>query len=198
VRISASEVIGVEVLPPILGRLRVSFPQVAIELVPSDSAENLLLREADIAVRMAEPSQDALLARHIGTIRLGFFAHRDYLEQYGEPQSVEELRSHRLIGFDRQTAYTRLMTKRYPMLDGISFAFRSDHSIALLNAVRCGVGVGFFQNPLAKQDADLIHLLPEISISLETWVVMHENLKSSPRCRIAFDALVEGLKDYIP
>lgn len=197
VRISASEVVGVEILPPILAKLQRAHPGLTIELSASDNLEDLLQREADIAVRMVEPSQDALLARHIGTIRLGFFAHRDYLEQYGEPRSVEELRSHRLIGFDRQTAYTRLMTKRYPMLDGISFAFRSDHSIALLNAVRCGLGVGFFQNPLAKQDADLIHLLPEISISLETWVVMHENLKSSPRCRVAFDALVEGLKDYI-
>jgi DNA-binding transcriptional LysR family regulator len=166
-------------------------------LSASDSVEDLLQREADIAVRMVEPSQDALLARHIGTIHLGFFARRDYLEEYGEPQTMEDLRNHRLIGFDRQTAFIRAMTKRYPMFEGITFAFRSDHSIVLLNAVRCGLGIGFFQIPLAARQADLVRLLPDMTVSLDTWVVMHENLKSSPRCRVAFDALVEGLKDYI-
>jgi DNA-binding transcriptional LysR family regulator len=197
VRIGASEVVGVEILPPILAKLQRAHPNLTIELSASDSVEDLLQREADIAVRMVEPSQDALLARYIGTIYLGFFARRDYLEEYGEPQTIEDLRNHRLIGFDRQTAFVRAMTKRYPMFEHITFAFRSDHSIALLNAVRCGLGIGFFQIPLAARQPDLVRLLPDMRVALDTWVVMHENLESSPRCRVAFDALVEGLKDYI-
>jgi DNA-binding transcriptional LysR family regulator len=197
VRISASEVIGVEVLPPILAGLQKTYRDLTVELSPSDSVEDLLQREADIAVRMTEPSQDALLARHIGTIKLGLFARRNYLEEYGRPKTIEELGHHRLIGFDHQTAYTRAMLKRYPMLEGISFAFKSDHSIALLNAVRSGLGIGFYQVPLARRDLDLMRLLPELELSLDTWVVMHENLKSSPRCRVTFDALVEGLREYI-
>ncbi len=98
VRISASEVIGVEVLPPILAELQAMHPGLTIELSASDSVEDLLQREADIAVRMVAPAQDALLARHIGAISLGFFAHRNYLERYGEPKSIGELRQHKLIG----------------------------------------------------------------------------------------------------
>ncbi len=197
VRVSASEVIGTEVLPPILAKLQAIYPDLIVELSASDTVEDLLQREADIAVRMVAPAQEALLARHIGIICLGLFAHRDYIERYGKPETLEELRRHKLIGFDRQTAYIRMMLKRYPMLDGASFSFRSDHSIALHNALRAGIGIGFYQIPLASRDPNLVQILPEIKVEIDTWIVMHENLKTSPRCRVTFDALVTGLLDYI-
>ncbi|MGV1789250.1 LysR family transcriptional regulator [Rhizobium sp. A37_96] len=198
VRISASEVIGTEVLPQILATLQAQYPELIVELSPSDAVEDLLQREADIAVRMVAPAQEALLARHIGTISLGLYAHRSYIERHGKPETIEELRRrHKMIGFDRQTAYIRTMLKRYPMLDGVSFSFRSDHSTALHNALRAGIGIGFYQTPLARRDVSLVRLLPEIELSIETWIVMHENLKTSPRCRVTFDALVAGLLDYV-
>ncbi|PST20063.1 LysR family transcriptional regulator [Rhizobium sp. JAB6] len=197
VRISASEVIGAEVLPPILAKLQASYPDLIVELSASDTVEDLLQREADIAVRMVAPAQEALFARHIGIISLGLFAHRSYIERYGKPETVRELRRHKFIGFDRQTAYIRMMLKRYPMLEGISFSFRSDHSIALHNALRAGIGISFLQIPLASRDSNLVQLLPEITVEIDTWIVMHENLKTSPRCRATFDALVTGLLDYI-
>ncbi|NTG46534.1 LysR family transcriptional regulator [Agrobacterium rhizogenes] len=197
VRISASEVIGVEVLPPILAGLQAAYPDLTIELSASDAVEDLLQREADIAVRMVAPAQDVLLARYIGSIPLGLFAHRNYLERYSEPKNIRELHQHKLIGFDHQTAYIRTMMKRYPLLDGVSFTFKSDHSIALHNALRAGIGIGFYQIPLAKRDGELVRLLPEIELPLDTWVAMHENLKTSPRCRVTFDALVAGLLEYV-
>jgi DNA-binding transcriptional LysR family regulator len=197
VRISASEVIGTEVLPSILAELQACYPDLVVELSASDAVEDLLQREADIAVRMVEPAQEALLSRHIGIIPLGFFAHRKYLERYGMPETIEDLQRHKLIGFDRQTAYIRMMRKRYPIFDGITLAFRSDHTIAQHNALRAGLGISFLHIPLAKRDADLVRLLPEIELPLDTWVVMHENLKTSPRCRVTFDALVSGLLDYV-
>ncbi|NLS19566.1 LysR family transcriptional regulator [Rhizobium sp. P40RR-XXII] len=197
VRISASEVIGAEVLPPILAKLQARYSDLIVELSASDTVEDLLQREADIAVRMVAPAQGALLARHIGIISLGLFAHRSYIERHGKPTTIEELHQHRLIGFDRQTAYIRMMQKRYPMLEGATFSFRSDHSIALHNALRAGIGIGFLQIPLASRDPNLVQLLPKIEVQIDTWIVMHENLKTSPRCRVTFDALVTGLLDYI-
>ncbi len=117
VRISASEVIGIEVLPPIIADLQEAYPGLQVELSASDALEDLMNREADIAVRMAEPQQDALVVRRIGDIPLGFHAHRRYLERYGIPQTMTELAGHRLIGFDRQTAYIRMMRKLYPLAD---------------------------------------------------------------------------------
>ena len=63
VRITASDVVAVEVLPPILADLHAAYPELTIELVPSNRMEDLLRREADIAVRMQRPSQGVLVAR---------------------------------------------------------------------------------------------------------------------------------------
>jgi DNA-binding transcriptional LysR family regulator len=64
--------------------------------------------------------------------------------------------------------------------------------------IRSGAGIGFCQVPLAKRNAQLLRILPKtVSMRLETWVTMHEDLRNSPRCRAAFDALVEGLQDYM-
>jgi len=65
VRIAASEIIGIEVLPPIIAALRQAHPRLAIELVLSNRVQDLLHREADLAVRMTAPQQDPLIARHV-------------------------------------------------------------------------------------------------------------------------------------
>ena len=107
VRITASEVVGAEVLPAILTQVHELHPEITIELVLSNRTEDLLQREADIAVRMVRPTQQALLARHVGDVDLGLHARRDYLERRGVPSSLEELREHTLIGFDRENAFIR-------------------------------------------------------------------------------------------
>jgi DNA-binding transcriptional LysR family regulator len=66
VRITASDVIGVEVLPPIIASLRDEHPELVVELVLTDRMQDLLRREADIAVRMARPQQELLVARRVG------------------------------------------------------------------------------------------------------------------------------------
>lgn len=197
VRISASEVIGVEVLPPILAKLQDSYPGLTIELSVSDALEDLLQRQADIAVRMAEPSQAALVVRRIGDIPLGFFAHRRYIERHGRPLALADLSQHRLVGFDRESAYIRTMMRRFPIVDPERFTFKADSSLAQLAAIRAGLGIGLCQHPLGRASSDLEHLLPDISLPLGTWVAMHENLRTSPRCRVTFDALVAGLLGYM-
>lgn len=197
VRISASEVIGVEVLPPILARLQDDYPDLQIELSTTDLVEDILNREADIAVRMAEPSQEALVVRRIGQLPLGLFAHRRYLDRHGTPENFDQALGHRLIGFDRQQAYIRAMAKRYPMLDDIRFTFRTDSNLAQLAAIRRGGGIGLCQVGLVEDDPDMVRLLPDFEMSLGTWVAMHEDMRTSPRCRVTFDALVEGLLAHL-
>ena len=197
VRISASEVIGVEVLPPILAALQEQHPRLVVELSPSDAVEDLLRQQADIAVRMVEPAQDALVTQRIGDIPLGFHAHRRYLERHGIPVRIEDLAVHRLIGFDRQTAFIRAMMKRAPLLTSLNFTFRADSNLAQMAAMRAGIGIGICQIAIARRDPDLVHLLPDIGFPLGTWVAMHETLKSTPRCRATFDALVAGLRAYV-
>ena len=198
VRVSASEVVAVEVIPPILAGLQDRHPALRIELSASDEVEDLLHREADIAVRMTEPSQTALVVRRIGGIPVGLFAHRRYLDRHGMPKTLADLAGHRVIGFDRKTAYIRAMTKRLPQFANLTFALRTNSNLAQLAAIRAGAGIGICQVALAADDAELVRVLPRaVELGLETFIAMHENLRASPRCRAVFDALVTGLASYL-
>ncbi|MEP3304685.1 MAG: LysR family transcriptional regulator, partial [Roseibium sp.] len=81
IRIAASDVIGAEVLPGFLREIRARHPGLVFEISPSNQMTDLLRREADIAIRMTRPNQKALIARRCPDIRLGLFAHPDYLER---------------------------------------------------------------------------------------------------------------------
>lgn len=197
VRISASEVVGVEVLPPILAELRRAYPALTFEMVLSNAVDNLLRRDADIAIRMVEPVHEALIVQRIGEITVGLYAHRDYLQRYGAPDSLADLHAHSIIGFDRETPAIRSMMRRAPALDTRLFAFRTDSDLAQMAAIRAGFGIGGCQVPIARREPGLVRLLPDaFALKLGVWVVMHENLRSTPRYRAVFDALVAGMRKH--
>lgn len=197
VRISASDVIAVEVLPPMLAQLRGDHPGLVIELVSTDRIQDVLNREADIAVRMAPPAQEALVARRIGAIEVALHARDDYLARNGTPSTVDELARHALIGFDTVTPFIRAAGRAMPQWKRDAFALRTDSNLAQLAMIRAGYGIGFCQSALARRDARLVRVLPDTpALALETWVVMHEDLRTSPRCRVVFDALANGLRRY--
>jgi DNA-binding transcriptional LysR family regulator len=193
VRISASDVVGVEHLPPILAALRRDHPALMIELSLSDRLDDLLMREADIAVRMTEPTQSTLLAKRLPSVEIGFHAHRDYLERRGIPTTMADLSAHDLIGYDTETPVLRAMAARLPPLDRQGFALRADSNLAQLAAIRTGFGIGLCQVRIAQRDPALIRVLPTVALALPLWIVMHEDLKTSARFRTVFDALVTGL-----
>jgi len=196
VRVSASEVVGVEVLPPIITRLRQQHPQLKVELVLTNRLSDLLQLEADIAVRMVRPSQEQLLAQRIGLIEVGLHARDDYLHQHGTPQELIDLTDHAVIGYDRENAFIRSLAVKG--FERGTFALSSDSDLAQLALIRAGAGIGGCQVKLAQQDTRLRRVLPEaFALKLDTWVTMHEDLRNSPRCRATFDALVAGLQRYI-
>jgi DNA-binding transcriptional LysR family regulator len=197
VRITASDVVGAEVLPPMLAEFRRAHPGIAIELVLSNRVEDLLRGEADIAVRMVRPSQDALVARRIGSVNVGLYAHRTYLESAPPLTTVAALREeHALIGFDRETPYLRELVSRFA-LERPQFALRADSDLAQIAAIRAGFGVGFMQRAIARRDPDLVALLPEVNFDLGIWLALHEDLRASRRLRLMMDHLAAGLADYV-
>jgi len=196
VRVTASEMIGGEVLPAVLTAFREAHPRVIVELVLSNRSEDLLRREADIAVRMVRPSQAALYARKVGVVHLGFHAHPRYLKAQGTPKTLAELREHPLIGFDKTPTVRRLEGLDFPISREL-FTFRCDNDLAQYSLLRAGFGIGVCQLGLGRRDK-LVHLLPgAFNYALDTWVVMHEDLKSSRRMRLMFDHLIDHLRAYI-
>lgn len=197
VRIAAADVVGVEVLPPILSEFRYQYPNTVIELSVSNQMADLLRRDADIAVRMVRPRQKALLAKRVGKVALGFHAHRRYLERHGFPERIEDLAHHALIGFDRTLPFANLL-KAVPLpVSRELFAFRCDNDLAQMAALRSGFGVGICQTAIARRDPDLLPLLSkQFKVEMEIWIVMHNDLRRSARMRLMFDHLAASLAQF--
>ena len=197
VRVTASVIVGGEVLPPMLTSFHEKHAGIAIELVLSDQTQDLLRRDADIAVRMAQPKQEALLARKIGRIGLGLHAHRRYLERHGTPKSIDEVLSHSIIGFDQETSVVRALRRMGLGLTRDMFSLRCDADLAQLAALRAGYGLGVVQFGIARRDPDLVHVLPaEFKFEIDMWLVMHKDLRNTRRTRLLFDHLAKELAVY--
>src|SRR5271165_1225765 len=198
VRVTASEIVGCEVLPSIFAGFHAKHPGVAIELAVTNRNEDLARGDADIAVRMVRPTQSGLVARRIGATRIGLYARRDYCERFGAPRSLADLQYHCVIGFDRDSRTFRSAGAIAKELTRADFGFRCDSDLAQLAALRAGVGIGGCQEGIARRSKDLVPILPgAFQLTLEVWLVMHRDLKSAPRVRLLFDWLAEGLTDYV-
>jgi len=199
VRITASTPVAVQILPPILSKMRQALPDIQVELVASNNVNNLLRREADIAIRMVRPEQGSLVAKKIGDVSLGAFAHRAYLARHSPIRQPMDLVSHELIGFDADTT----------LLDGFKamgfpaskdlFALRTDDFIVQWQAIRAGLGIGFVASYMARTDADVVQVLPDMLPipPLPMWLVVHREIRSSQIIRSVYDFLACALSEAI-
>lgn len=195
VRVAASDIIGAEVLPQIIAAFRRAHPKIEVELVLSNRNENLLQREADIAIRMVRPTQQQLVARKIGDVPVRLFAHRTYAKRRGLPSTLAELRHHDLIGYDR---IPTLFEGPGLAVSTSDFCLRSDNDLAQLALLRAGAGIGGMQTQMGLRDKSMVPVLhKEIVLPLEMWLVMHEDLRENRRVRRMYDALDAGLAAYV-
>jgi DNA-binding transcriptional LysR family regulator len=198
VRLTASVVTSHYTLPPLLRTLRDEFPAVAFELVPSDSPENLLMREADIAVRMFRPTQLDLITRKLGATPIVACAHQSYLARRGTPSSLEALAEHDLIGFDRSDLLIVAAKRLGVSLRREDFAVRCDNQSALWELARAGLGIAFAQRKLVLEAPGMVVLeLPLAIPPLEVWLTSHKELYGSRRIRAVYDRLAELLTAWL-
>lgn len=196
-RLSVSEVMGTQVMPAMLTRIMARHPGIRFELCLSDAETDILRRDADIAVRMLRPHQASLVARKVGAIELGFFAHRSWLAGREEPKTLSHLlASPVLIGQDRRHTLAHALGMTNTALRP-SQILAADNDVAQLAALRAGMGVGIMQVPLAAREPELLRLLPEQSVMMEVWLVTHPDLRSSTLVKAAMQALHEELQAYI-
>lgn len=190
VRLSVPELMGVEVIPPMLAGLRATHPAIHVELVLSNVPADLLSQEVDVAVRMIAPAQGALVARKVAAIPLGLFAAPAYLERRGTPRTPGDLALHDLIGPDRNRSDLALAERFGPLFRRDRLVLRTDSHPAQLAAARAGLGIAVAQVPVGQRDPCLRHVLPDLVIAtLDTWIVTHEDLRRVPRVRAVFDLL---------
>ena len=195
VRISASRVVAHYHLPPILARFREQHPEIEIDLTATDATENLMFREADIAVRMYRPTEPEVAARHIADLPMGLYAARSYLDRAGRPATMDDLLRLEWVGFDRSDLILRAMQGLGIAATRGFFATRCDDQLVYWNLVRAGCGVGGMQARIGDADPVLERIAPFVALPpMPVWLTVAERLRASPRVRLVLEALAEGLR----
>lgn len=198
VRVTASEIVSQHLLPPIIAQLRQDYPMIGIDLIATDDTENLLFREADVAVRMFRPEQLDIVTRHLGDIQIGVCAARSYLERHGRPRTLEDLSQHTLLGYDQSELILRGMQELGIPATRDWFAIRCDDQNAYWQLLRAGCGVGFSQRIM-------IDMAPEVELldlgiplpSLPVWLAAPQATRRTPRVSAVWQALERGLLPFV-
>lgn len=189
-RIAASHVVGAEVLPLALAPLLAEHRGLAVELALSNDSADLLRREADLAIRMLRPTQGSLVARRLGPVPIGLFAHRAYLGRAGRPARSGELADHVLIGPDADPSALAGFEVFGAFLGPRNLRLRTDSEAAQIASIRAGLGIGPMQAGVAARDPMLEPVLPgAVGWTLDAWLVLHDDLRRLPMLRLLADHL---------
>lgn len=195
VRVAVSEVYAYHVVTPILAPLLGEHPELEIALSVSNRADNLLRRDADVAVRFFRPEQDDLIAVHVGDTELGLYAHESYLQRFGEPTGFHLPEGAFVAGFDRETwPIESLLKTPAPELQ-VRFRLRTDAMLSRQAAVESGCGVGVFLADVAADRPGLRRVLADqFGQSQSVWLCAHAELRRSASMQVVWERLESRLR----
>ncbi|MBP6903463.1 MAG: LysR family transcriptional regulator [Burkholderiaceae bacterium] len=195
VRVAASEVYAYHVVTPILAALLGEHPGLEIALSVSNRADNLLRRDADIAVRFFRPEQDDLIAVHVGNTELGLYAHESYLQRFGEPTGFDVPEDAFVAGFDRETAPIGPFLKTPAAALQVRFRLRTDAMLSRQAAVETGCGIGVFLADVAAERPGLRRVLAgQFGQPQQVWLCAHAELRRSASMRVVWERLESRLR----
>jgi len=194
VRITAFDLMAMQLLPLFFLPLREKAPGIRPELVPSNSIKDLVRREADIAVRHVRPKEPELIARHVGDLKTHLYASRAYLDRAGRPTSPNDLTAHAFVGAPDNTGVLSAFRGIGVHLSEDNFAITSSSGTVIAGCVRAGHGLTLLPAALCDPEPDLERVLPDLPTPMmPMWLVTHRELQTSKRIRMVFDTLALSL-----
>ena len=193
IRITTNEILGNEILPRALQRLRRIYPLIKFEIIISNDIQNLLLREADIAIRTGVPEQDGLVRKKLANMEMGLHASEAYLRKKSMPEVPADLKEHDLIGYARENEAIRNFKKHIGSFDSASFSYMANSPVMYSRLVDADCGIGFCRVDLKRKDRIRV-LASYYNLRSEVWIAMHENLRASRKYKVIFSALADEVK----
>lgn len=196
VRISASVSLVNFVLPDLLSVLRSLQPAIHFEIIATDSQSNLLKREADIAIRLLQPTQSDLIAKRVAFFGLGLYASDSYLARHGAPTlDIQQLMTHNFIDVAPQRPVSAGLARLgVPQLADRVVCVCSDHASAWQMA-KAGIGITSSMKIVGEREPSVSAVLTELQPGrFPVWLVTHRGLRQQPRLRVVCDYLAQALK----
>ncbi|WP_069299228.1 LysR family transcriptional regulator [Neptunicoccus sediminis] len=184
-------------LSPRMGRLYDAYPDLKIDLMLEERVLDLPMREADVAIRMKEPSQADLVRRRLMDVNMRFYATAPYLEKFGSPETFEELRNHRIVSQNLTSQQvTASLNWIRPILAGDHLSHLTvNNYFGVLQAVLYGVGIGLLPSYVTVDFPQLIRILPDDqSHQVPVYLAYPEELRHSKKVAIFRDFVLEEIK----
>lgn len=193
VRITASDVFSVHVLPPMLRALRHKAPRLSIDVVAANDIRDLQRREADIAIRHVRPEQPELIARKVQDATAHFYAATRYLEQHGRPQTLSDLARLEFVSFGDPAQMITYLKEYGIEITAAQIPLNSENGIVAWELVRQGFGVAPMADAVGRSMPGVEALLPAMDpIVFPVWLTTHRELHTSRKIRLVFDLLADG------
>jgi DNA-binding transcriptional LysR family regulator len=201
-RITTTLGIGTNWLTPRLGEFLELYPDVTVKLILSDEELDLGMREADVALRLREPSQPDLVRRRLFTVHYHLYASLDYVKQHGQPRTLEELDQHRILSYGVTGAsflhsLNSLLTAGRDSKSPRVSALSVNNITALHKGVCAGVGIAVLPDYLIEEDSPLLRLLPQSQMpEYDCFLVYPEEMRGVARIQVFRDFLVANAQRW--
>lgn len=184
---------------PLLERFRERHPGLQVHFVMSDRYIDLSKGEADVALRSGDTDDGALVGRKIGDSIWAVYASRAYIERNGRPQSVDDLASHALVGFDDTMAKHRLSVWLQKVAPHATLVARSNSVLGLVYSAKAGVGVAPLPVALGDAEPDLVRVIEPVAELSRVWrILTTAELRHTPRVAAFFDFIVDEIEVLRP
>ena len=198
-RVTTTIAFGSLWLAPRLSKLYETYPNLKIDLMLEERVLDLPMREADVAIRMKEPSQADLIRRKLMSVRMQLYASPAYLAQNGTPASMEDLRKHRLICQNissfQVSAGARLVQEL--LTHDIPSTLTVNNYFGVLQAVVSDLGIGVLPDYLIEDFPEVVRVLPDVESSeVPVFLAYPEELRQSKRIAAFRDFVTEEIIAY--
>ena len=198
-RVTTTMGFGTLWLAPRLAKLYAKFPALKIDLMLEERVLDLPMREADVAIRMKEPSQADLIRKRLMQIRMRLYASPEYLAEHGTPETMADLSQHRLIsqhaGTPQVQAGANLVADL--MSHDIPSTLTVNNYFGVLQGVLNHLGIGVLPDYLTEDFPSLVRVLPEVeSGEVPVFLAYPEELRHSKRVAAFRDFVTEEIMAY--
>ncbi len=183
-------------LAPRLPALYEKFPELKIDLMLEERVLDLPMREADVAIRMKEPSQADLIRRKLMTVRMCLYSVPEYLDKNGTPESIEDIAKHRLICQNVTTTQVSAGAQLVQELltYDISSMLTVNNYFGVLQAVNAGLGIGVLPDYVIEDFPNIQRVLPDVeSNEVPVFLAFPEELRQSRRIAAFRDFVTEEI-----
>lgn len=201
VRLATMEALGSLYLAPRMAKLYKERPEVRIELVTASHWINLSKREADILISFPKPQGRRIEVAKIGEFALHLYATPEYLKERGTPETIDDLKQHRLIDYIDELVQISAVRWLADMINEPPADFRSTSLVAQYHAAAGGLGIAMLPTFVAGQDNRLVRVLGErVVVRRDFWIAVHQDLLHLVRVRqvLAFlTKLIESDREFL-